>query len=204
MTREEAERLLAPAREAELIGPESSTWVERRKPSRQRLLEAVRFFASTGHEEAASELAANVWRLWVLSGDVVGRRQLLAAALDVGESKASRAPALVPTDIASGLNPRRKGLWQAFELACRRQIQAVAVTDKDRLNRFGFEYLEAFLAAYGVEILVLHVDDDQAPEQELVADLLALVTPFAGRLYGPSHRRLLGLNATCCTRSYVG
>lgn len=88
------------------------------------------------------------------------------------------------TDIGSGLNPRRKGLWQVFDLARTRQIRAVAITYKERLTRFGFEYLQEFLAAYGVEILVLHPDDDQTPEQELVADMLSLVTSFAGRLYG--------------------
>ena len=41
-----------------------------------------------------------------------------------------------------------------------------------------------FLVAYNVEILIMHPDDDQTPEQELVADMLALVTCFAGRLYG--------------------
>ena len=88
------------------------------------------------------------------------------------------------TDIGSGLNPRRRGLWQALDLARARQVRAVAVTYKDRLTRFGFEYLQEFLTAYGVEILVMHPDDEQTPEQELVADMLALVTSFAGRLYG--------------------
>jgi excisionase family DNA binding protein len=88
------------------------------------------------------------------------------------------------TDIGSGLNARRKGLWQMLELVRTRRIGAVALTYKDRLTRFGFEYLEVLLEAYGVEILVLYPDDDQTPEQELVGDMLALVTSFAERLYG--------------------
>ena len=88
------------------------------------------------------------------------------------------------TDIGSGLNPRRKGLRQMLELVRARRIRAVGLTYKDRLTRFGFEYLEVLLEAYGVEILVLHPDEDQSPEQELVGDMLALVTSFAGRLYG--------------------
>ena len=87
-------------------------------------------------------------------------------------------------DIGSGLNTRRRGLGQLLELAHRRRIRAVGITYKDRLTRFGFEYLEAYLAACGVEILVLHPDDDQTPEEELVSDMIALVTSFAGRLYG--------------------
>jgi predicted site-specific integrase-resolvase len=34
-----------------------------------------------------------------------------------------------------------------LELARARRIRAVALTYRDRLTRFGFEYLEAFLAA---------------------------------------------------------
>lgn len=94
MTREEAERLLVLAREAKLIGSEAPKWVERLAPEREELVEAARFLAENGEEEAAAELAANVWRLWLLSGDVAGGRQLLAAALDVGEGRPSRARAL--------------------------------------------------------------------------------------------------------------
>lgn len=94
MTREEAERLLALAREAKLVGPDAATWVERLAPEREELVEAARFLVENGEEEAAAELAANVWRLWLLSGDVAGGRQLLAAALDVGEARPSRARAL--------------------------------------------------------------------------------------------------------------
>lgn len=87
-------------------------------------------------------------------------------------------------DVGSGLNARRKGLRKLLDLARSRDVRAIAVTYKDRLTRFGFEYLEAFFTAYGVEVLVLHPDDDQTPEAELVSDLIALVTSFAGRLYG--------------------
>jgi len=94
MTRGEAERLLALAREAKLIGSDAPKWVERLAPEREELVEAARFLAENGEEEAAAELAANVWRLWLVSGDVSGGRQLLAAALDVGEGRPSRARAL--------------------------------------------------------------------------------------------------------------
>jgi len=94
MTRREAERLLALAREAKLVGPGAGKWVERLAPQREELVEAVRFLAKNGDEEAAAELAANVWRLWLLKGDIPGGRLLLAAALDSGEGRPSRARAL--------------------------------------------------------------------------------------------------------------
>ncbi len=88
------------------------------------------------------------------------------------------------TDIGSGLNTRRRGLRKLLDMVRSRSVRAVAITYKDRLTRFGFEYLETFFRDYGVEILVLHSDEDQTPEEELVADMVALVTSFAGRLYG--------------------
>ena len=94
MTREEAERLLGLAREAELVGPDAATWTERLTPERDGLEAAARFLAENGEEEAAAELAANVWRLWHLSGDVAGGRRFLATALDVADPKPSRARAL--------------------------------------------------------------------------------------------------------------
>src|SRR5437879_11247041 len=92
--REEAERLLRLAREAKLQGPDAPTWVERLSPEKEGLVKAARFLAENGEGEAAAELAASVWRLWLISGDVAGGRRLLAAALDVGDAKPSRSRAL--------------------------------------------------------------------------------------------------------------
>lgn len=94
MTREEAERLVLLAREAKLVGPDAPSWVKRLAPDRDHLVEAARFLAENGEEEAAAELAANVWRVWLVSGDLAGGRRLMAAALDVGEGRPSRARAL--------------------------------------------------------------------------------------------------------------
>jgi tetratricopeptide (TPR) repeat protein len=57
-------------------------------------VEAARFLAESGKEEAAAELAANVWRVWHLSGDLDGGRRLVATALDTGQGRPSRARAL--------------------------------------------------------------------------------------------------------------
>src|SRR5437588_4043840 len=94
MTREEAERLLSLAREARFIGPDAPVWTERLASKREEFVEAARFLTSNGEEEAAADLAANVWRLWFLVGDVAGGRRLLAAVLDVGWAPASRSRAL--------------------------------------------------------------------------------------------------------------
>jgi predicted site-specific integrase-resolvase len=44
--------------------------------------------------------------------------------------------------------------------------------------------LRTLFSGYGVTLTVLCPDEDTTPEQELTEDLLAILTSFAGRLYG--------------------
>lgn len=99
------------------------------------------------------------------------------------------AKAYTITDIGSGLNGKRRGLRRLMDMVCSRSVRAIAITYKERLTRFGFEYLEAFFTAHDVEILILHPDEDQTPQEELVSDMIGLVTSFAGRLYGRRSRK---------------
>ncbi|RLE47946.1 MAG: IS607 family transposase, partial [Candidatus Methanomethylicota archaeon] len=50
----------------------------------------------------------------------------------------------VLSDIASGLKTNRRGLQKLFNYIVNKQVDVVVVTYKDRLTRFGFEYLEYF------------------------------------------------------------
>jgi len=124
----------------------------------------------------------------VVYGRVSGHGQRDDLAAQVQSLEAEYGPGFARTytvtDIGSGLNARRKGLRRVLDMARSGSVRAVAITYRDRLTRFGFEYLEAFFCDHGVEVLVLHPDQDQTPEEELVSDMIALVTSFAGRLYG--------------------
>ena len=93
-------------------------------------------------------------------------------------------------DIASGLNEDRRGLAKLFELVAQRQIEAVFITYRDRLTRFGFKYLEAFFSSHGCRIETIDAEEFKGSQQELVEDLIAIVTSLAGRIYGVrSHKR---------------
>mgnify|MGYP003884661235 CR=1 FL=1 len=97
---------------------------------------------------------------------------------------------IVLDDVASGLNERRRGLKKLFDLVTNGEIGAVFVTYKDRLTRFGFSYIERFFSSYGVVIHVVDGEVEKEPQKELVEDLIAIVTSFAGRLYGVrSHKK---------------
>jgi excisionase family DNA binding protein len=87
-------------------------------------------------------------------------------------------------DTASGLNENRRGLRKLFGLARRGEIDAVVVEYKDRLARFGFEYLKEALASYGVKIILVEENEPKSPKEELVEDLIAIVTSFSAGLYG--------------------
>ena len=88
------------------------------------------------------------------------------------------------TDIGSGINTKRRGLWKLVEMARRKQVDAVVVAYKDRLTRFGFEYLEELFKAYGVKVVVAFQEEPKDYMQELMEDLVAIVTSFAARIYG--------------------
>jgi putative resolvase len=92
-------------------------------------------------------------------------------------------------DTASGLNENRKGLNKLLKLVTERQVEAVFITHKDRLTRFGFKYLEAFFSSYGCRIETMDSEKVKEPQQELVEDLIAIVTGFAGRIYGARSRK---------------
>jgi len=90
----------------------------------------------------------------------------------------------VLSDIASGLKTNRRGLLKLFNYIVNKEVDVVVVTYKDRLTRFGFEYLEYFFKQNGVRIEVVYGEEPKDAYQELVEDLLAIVTSFAGKLYG--------------------
>ena len=75
--------------------------------------------------------------------------------------------------ISSGLKEDREGLKKL--LAKRRQIDVV-LAYKDRLTRFGFEYLVELFKAYGANVVVAFQDDYV---QELVEDFVEIVKSFA-------------------------
>jgi len=74
-------------------------------------------------------------------------------------------------------------------MAKKRRIDAVVVAYKDRLTRFGFTYLKELFEAYGVKVIVAFHEEPKDYYQELVEDLIAIVTSFAGRIYGKRSRK---------------
>ena len=74
---------------------------------------------------------------------------------------------IIIKDNASGLNENRKGLKRLLDLADQHDITDIAITNKDRLTRFGYKYIERYLTKQGIKIHVANQKRDQTAEQEL-------------------------------------
>ncbi len=61
-------------------------------------------------------------------------------------------------------------------------IGTIVVENKDRLTRFGFNYIEKMYAQMGGDILV--INRDQTKEDDLMKDLVSVITSFCCRMYG--------------------
>lgn len=82
----------------------------------------------------------------------------------------------VVKEIGSGLNDERKKL---ISLLQNKKVSRIVVEHKDRLTRFGFNYIQTLSNA---EIYV--VNDVVTDEQDLMQDFVSLVTSFYARIYG--------------------
>jgi len=92
-------------------------------------------------------------------------------------------PAHTYKDKASGLNEHRRGLQQLLNDAAKHKFTHVAITQKDRLTRFGYTYLEQLLAQHGITLLVLSEASAKSPTEELLQDFMSLVASFSGKYY---------------------
>lgn len=81
-------------------------------------------------------------------------------------------------EIASGMNDKRPELIKLLENC----PDVIVVEHKDRLTRFGFNYIELLLKKQNCEILVINKEDND--EYDLIQDMISIVTSFCCRLYG--------------------
>jgi len=84
----------------------------------------------------------------------------------------------VVTEVGSALNGKRK---KFLALLRDPKVSVIVVEHRDRFCRFGFEYIEAALAAQGRRLVVV---DDAEVDDDLVRDMTELLTSMCARLYG--------------------
>lgn len=102
---------------------------------------------------------------------------------------------VVFTDVASGLSDRRAGLRRALSECMAADVRTLVVEHPDRLARFGVGLVEHLLSGFGVTVIYVGESEEASAESELVRDMLAIVTSFAGRLYGQRSAKTKRLRA---------
>jgi putative resolvase len=63
------------------------------------------------------------------------------------------------------------------------EVNCLVVAHKDRLARFGFDFLAHLCRHHKCELLVMNTES-LSPEREMVEDLMAITQCFSARLYG--------------------
>ena len=91
---------------------------------------------------------------------------------------------LVLKETGSGLNDHRKQLTKLLNLILQNKVNRVYVTYKDRLTRFGYNYIQTLATAHNVQIITTNTEPNKTIQEELVQDVMSLIASFSGRLYG--------------------
>lgn len=82
-------------------------------------------------------------------------------------------------EVGSGLNDNRKKLDTLLQSE---GYNILIVEHKDRLARFGTHYLDVLLSRLGIKLEIVNRRDNG--RDELMQDLIAIITSFSARLYG--------------------
>ena len=92
-------------------------------------------------------------------------------------------PFKIISDIGSGINYKKKGLQELIKLISQNKVEKVVVLYKDRLLRFGFELVEYIASLHNCDIEIID-NTEKTEQQELVEDLVKIITVFSCKLQG--------------------
>jgi len=87
------------------------------------------------------------------------------------------------TDIASGLNDKRKNFLRLLFAIPQLRPKAVIITYDDRLARFGLEVIKLFFKIFSCELINIHQRKNRDLQTELVEGVIALITSLAGKFH---------------------
>jgi putative resolvase len=85
----------------------------------------------------------------------------------------------IVSEFGSGLNDKRPKLEKLLK---EQDFTRIVVEHKDRLTRFGFNYIETLLNKNGIEIEVVNCVQDE--KHDLIQDFVSVITSFSARIYG--------------------
>jgi predicted site-specific integrase-resolvase len=98
-------------------------------------------------------------------------------------------------DVGSGLNDNRKELLKLLNDIQQNKINRLFITYKDRLTRFGFNYLNEICKYHNTTIISISNEViEKSVQEELAEDLCAIIHSFSGKLYGLRKSQLKDIN----------
>ena len=90
---------------------------------------------------------------------------------------------LIFKEVKSIFDSKRKKLLKLIDMVLNDEVNRIFITYKERLTRFGFEYIETICNHHNVEIVVMQSEqDNKSVEQELVEDINSLLTTLKGEV----------------------
>jgi predicted site-specific integrase-resolvase len=87
-------------------------------------------------------------------------------------------------EIGSGVNDGRKKLMQILK---ERRATKLVIEHKDRLTRFGFNFIKELCNGFGCEIVI--VNNTEGEKEDIVQDFVSIITSFCAKLYGQRRSR---------------
>ena len=96
-------------------------------------------------------------------------------------------PDKVYKDIASGMNEDRKGFNSLIKEVQDGNIDTIYISYKDRLTRFGYNYIEKWFSSYGTDIVYINFTKEEDFQTELNQDLISIIHHFSMKM--SSNRR---------------
>lgn len=88
----------------------------------------------------------------------------------------------VVKDVASGMNWKRKNFIKLMTQVSENEISEIIVGHKDRLCRFGFDFVEWFCSLHGCKIVAIN-NAKLSPHEELMQDFMSIMHCFSSKLY---------------------
>ena len=120
------------------------------------------------------------------------------ARLSAWAAKAGLPVVRVEAEVGSGMNGSRA---KVRRLLADPAVTVVVVEHRDRLGRMNTDLVEAALSAHGRRLVVL---DDSEVTDDLVRDMVEVLTSFCARLYGRRSARNRALKALGCAQQNIG
>jgi putative resolvase len=101
---------------------------------------------------------------------------------------------IVVERIASGLNFDHPKFLKIIDLITRSEIDYLVISYKDRLCRLGYSLVSSLCEKFGVEIVSVNETEDKSFAENLVDELIALVTCMSAKHNGNKAAKTLTIN----------